>query len=217
MPALAQADDDPPLSCGVKFKAEFTLNHRLNAETAILALQSSVLTPFEINNRRRYFVYKDTSSSIFYLKLEEVGKESKGKERQDKEDEHEEDALPTLQLIVRGIDEPTGSVKEQLTDIIRARIHMLALDALSVLLRGSANFSVEKKDVEFLRGFGAPVKHSFRIAEDIDCYVFLLYLRQNIEGSGFFHKLYCEEPGWTGQGEERLTRCCERRCGSELG
>ena len=175
-----QADSEtehPPLSCDVKFTAEFKLNHRLNAEMTIPALQSSVLTPFEINNRRRHFVYKDTSSSIFLLTLVELKEE-------------------TLQLVVRGVDEPTGSVKEQLTDIIRARIHMLALDTLSALLRGSAKFIVDRNDVEFLRGFGAPVKHSFRIAEGVDCYVFLLYLRQNIEGSGFFHKLHCEAPGW---------------------
>ncbi|GMH55382.1 hypothetical protein TL16_g01895 [Triparma laevis f. inornata] len=176
---IPQDDDDPfvkkALGCDVKFESLFVFNHRLKGDVCIAALQSSILHPFEISNRRSYFVYKDVTGSIFYLTLV--------------------DCVTKFRLLVFGVNEPSGSVKDQLVGIIRNRCHMLALDALSSLLRSTVKFALTPMDVDFLRSFNKPTTADYVIKPDVDCYLLMLYLRQNVEGSGFFHRLATEE-GW---------------------
>lgn len=62
-------------ACPVVFRKRFELFHRCatNPEQVARTVETSVLHIFSIANRRRVFVYKDESGSIFYMRLVTAG------------------------------------------------------------------------------------------------------------------------------------------------
>ena len=195
----------PPLACPVQFSTTFKLNHRLKTVETRLALQSSVLHPFAVSNRLKFFVYKDEVGKVFYLELEEGdGETSDCKAREEdaaaceRREQGSDDASSednTIRLKVYGVDSPGPSITSQLTSILKNRISTLALDALSTILRNNPRFMIEENDMRFLMSFQPSsrpnvVKKSFNLPAIVqDPYLFLLFLRQNVSGSGFFHLL----------------------------
>jgi len=135
-PALAILSSPlPELACPLVFETSFLINHRLKTSETRRALQSSVLHPFGVSNRRGAFVYKDELERVFWMSIDERNDE--GKER--------------IGLKVYGIEPPGPSITEQLTSILRSRISSFALDALSAILRNNTRFTIEFKDFSLLK------------------------------------------------------------------
>lgn len=176
--------------CPVKFKTSFALYDRCVASQVVLSLEASVLHSFAVSNRRGVFVYKDESDAIFYMKLKAVA--------------GEHDDGDSVELLVFGLRLPGPSVTSQLSKLLQRRVHMLAVDALSTVLTKNPYLKWKVSDVAFLRSFQVSYepaddekdlssfeKHVEYAVPDYlyDPIMLLVYFRQNICGSTFFHRL----------------------------
>ena len=175
-------------SCPVKFKTSFPLYHRCVAGQVIVSLEASVLDSFAVSNRRGVFVYKDESDAIFYMKLKASGSD---------------EGANYVELLVFGLDQPGPSVTRQLVRILQRRLLVLAVDVLSTVLSKNPQFNWKSSDVKFVRSFEdawlslddeTDVPH---VDKDVDYalpsfvhdpIMLLLFFRQNICGSTFFHR-----------------------------
>lgn len=182
---------DGHFSCPVVFGECYELYHRCSAPKVIASLISIALHSFAVSNRERIFVYKDEAMGIFYLSLEEVASENQGTEN--------------VKLLVFGVQEPGASVTVQLTRLLRKKILLLAVDAWASVLKKNPHFSWKKADLEFLQNFQSQWskedddttttavgknEYWFELPESVyDPLSVLMYFRQNICGSTFFHRL----------------------------
>jgi hypothetical protein len=134
-------------------------------------------------------VYKDESDAIFYMKLKATGSN---------EGEH------YVELLVFGLRQPGPSVTMQLARILQKRLLVLAVDALSKVLSKNPHFNWKSSDVNFVRSFedtwlsleddidepsvDKDVDYALPSSVD-DPIMLLIFFRQNICGSTFFHRL----------------------------
>lgn len=175
-------------SCPVKFKTSFPLYHRCVAGQVIVSLEASVLDSFAVSNRRGVFVYKDESDAVFYMKLKAAGSD---------------EGANCVELLVFGLQLPGPSVTRQLVRILQRRLLVLAVDVLSIVLSKNPQFNWKSSDVKFLRSFEdawlslEDEMNVPRVDKDVDyalpSFVYdpimlLLFFRQNICGSTFFHR-----------------------------
>lgn len=179
--------------CPVKFKTSFTLYDRCMASQVVLSLEASVLHSFAVSNRRGIFVYKDESDAIFYMKLNAVSGTDEGSD--------------SVELLVCGLSHPGPSVTRQLNRLLQRKVHMLAVDALSAVLTKNPHLKWKASDLSFLRHY----RESYQPTDDekramsgfeenvveyavpsylCDPIMLLVYFRQNICGSTFFHRLH---------------------------
>lgn len=183
------------LQCPVVFTHTFDLFHRCATNPLQVArtLESTVLHIFALSNRIHVFVYKDEAGAIFYMNLltEGGGIEGNG----------------TIQLIVRGVHHPGPSVTEQLTTLLRKKLMTIGAEMLSSVLVKNPEYFWRGHDLSFVRSFrrewevlDAPsVPHSsndrvYRIPNCItDPGMVLLFFRQNLCGSTYFHPLKSQE------------------------
>ena len=174
--------------CAVKFQTSFYLNHRVPRTQAVVALESKVLHNFSVSNRRGIFVYKDEEGQVFYMRLSSFSNT---------------DGPDAILLLVHGVDNPGPSITEQLCRLLEKMLITIAIEALSSVLTKNPFFPLLPSDISFLHRFEAKLKEiegdSSLPATGYDrTYVFpdfvnpmfvLLHFRQNICGSGFFHRL----------------------------
>ena len=179
--------------CPVKFKTSFTLYDRCVASQVVLSLEASVLHSFAVSNRRGIFVYKDESDAIFYMKLDAVSGTNEGSD--------------SVDLLVCGLSHPGPSVTRQLNRLLQRKAQLLAVDALSAVLTKNPHLKWKASDLCFLRRYN----ESYQPTDDekramsgfeenvveyaVPSYVYdpimlLVYFRQNICGSTFFHRLH---------------------------
>lgn len=196
--------------CPVVFQTDFELFHRCATSPSQVArsLEASVMHIFGISNRRHYFVYKDESGSIFYMELIAAGggAESDG----------------TIGLLVYGVDEPGPSVTLQLTALLQKRLLLIAVDMLSSVLIKNVQYNWRSADLLFVRSFEKKYERVDQHTNDQEPtlsnpsdriyafpdYVFdpgmiLLYFRQNLCGSTYFHMLNSSDWGQTVQPEAK--------------
>eukprot|EP00977_Amphora_coffeiformis_P001909 scaffold362_cov176-Amphora_coffeaeformis.AAC.35 len=193
-------DDDLHASgffaCPVVFRKEFELFHRCatNPEQVARTVETSVLHIFSISNRRRVFVYKDESGSIFYMRLSTKGGGL------------EPDGI--IELEVHGIDEPTESVTKQLSRLISRKILSIAVDLLAAVLTKNPRYAWRVADINFVREYNTmwkEVEEDTREDEPQTCFyslptsvfdpsTILLIFRQNLCGSTFFHPFTANSP-----------------------
>lgn len=171
--------------CPVMFEDNFELNHRCNMRQTILALESSVLHPFAVSNRGSFFVYKDETDNIFYMKLT-----SNSDDR--------------ITLLIYGIERPDESITIQLPRLLRNKMVSLSIDVVSSVLQKNPCYSLLPNDVQFLRTFqqeneyaGAeslshfPAVCEYEFPEyAYDPVLILMYFHRNIISSTYFHHLH---------------------------
>lgn len=175
--------------CPVQFRTHFELYHRCAASQVIPQLEATVLDSFAVSNRRGVFVYKDETGAIFYMRLnlDKVGDDD------------------IVELLVFGVDEPDSSVTQQLKRLLQKRLVSIAVDCLSLLLLKNPLFNWKPSDLQFVRSFEKGSRDLDQdekpLCDDKDCiYEFppcvndplmvLVYFRQNICGSTYFHRLH---------------------------
>jgi hypothetical protein len=177
-------------SCPVVFGESYELYHRCSASKVIASLVSTALHSFAVSNRDGVFVYKDEAMGIFYLSLEEVT--------------FEDDRPEFVKLLVFGVQEPGPSLTVSLVRLLRKKILFLAVDAWSSVLQKNPHYGWKKADLEFLRNFQSQWaevgddkpgddfgkrEYWFELPEVYDPVTILIYFRQNLCGSTFFHRL----------------------------
>ncbi|KAL3923663.1 MAG: hypothetical protein SGILL_001528, partial [Bacillariaceae sp.] len=178
-------------SCPVVFRTLFDLYQRAatNPTQVARTLEATVLHNFAVSNRSGIFVYKDESGAIFYMELQPRGSGI--------------DADGQVELLVYGIDEPGPSVTDQLRVLLQRRLLLIAVDMLSSVLNKNPHFKWRHADIAFLRSFGAEwQKLDDKRSDDLSQYRYykfppmiddpvmvLLFLRQNLCGSTYFHRL----------------------------
>ena len=182
-------------SCPVKFKTSFPLYHRCVSTQVVLSLEASVLHSFAVSNRRGIFVYKDESGAIFYMTLRATV--------------CVEDNTDGVELLVFGLHQPGPSVTHQLARLLQRRLLVLAVDTLSAVLTKNPHFNWKPADIHFLRSYeeswrsleddqeGPAFNHDIEYAVPgfvYDPIMLLVYFRQNICGSTFFHRLQEASP-----------------------
>lgn len=180
--------------CPVVFRTAFDLFHRCATNPTHVArtLEATVLQIFGVSNRRHFFVYKDETGSIFYMTLLATGG---GVE-----------ADGTIELLVHGVYEPGPSVTRQLKKLLQKRLLIIAIDMLSSVLTKNPLYNWRDADFAFVRNFreewlslledkGKPAEseeseryYAFPAAV-YDPVMVLLYFRQNLGASTFFHRL----------------------------
>jgi len=191
--------------CPVLFETSFDLFHRCATNPGQVArlLEATVLHVFAVSNRRRVFVYKDESGSIFYMNLSSSGGGI--------------EADGVIGLHVYGVHKPGPSVTKQLTALLRKRLLSIAADMLSSVLSKNPQYSWKRADLSFVNSFETmrgeldessrkqladhELVYEFpRYVSDLGMVLMvLLYFRQNICGSTFFHIVNSMEwdPGTT--------------------
>lgn len=114
----------------------------------------------------------------------------------------------TIDLVVFGIQEPGPSITTQLTQLLQRRLLSIAVDMLSAVLTKNPHFHWKRADLNFIRYFEEEWRHlddaqDAEPKEQIVDYEFpsnvtpahldpgmiLLYFRQNLCGSTFYHRL----------------------------
>jgi hypothetical protein len=178
-------------SCPVVFRKRFELYFRCatNPDQVARTVETSVLHIFSISNRRRVFVYKDESGGIFYMRLATSGGGL------------EPDGI--IELVVHGINEPTQSLTKQLSRLLSKKILSISLDLLASVLMKNPRYTWRTADVNFVveysrmwkevddgfieEDFGSQVWFYSFPSTVCDPNMVLLYFRQNICGSTFFH------------------------------
>ena len=178
-------------SCPVKYTATFQLFHRCSVTQVILAMEASVLHSFAVSNRRGYYVYKDETSAIFYMKLG-PGNSSTLSEG-------------IVELKVYGVENPGPSITRQLKRLLQKKILSLSVDALSWVLTKNPSLNWRKDDIHLVQSYrhslvalGEGCEESsnnqdfiYEFPEHVyDPLAVLIYFRQNLCGSTFFHRLY---------------------------
>jgi hypothetical protein len=179
--------------CPIVFRTSFDLFHRCATNPAHVArsLEATVLQIFAVSNRRHVFVYKDETGGIFYMSLLTTGGgvETDG----------------TIELLVHGVYEPGPSVTRQLKRLLQKRLMIIAIDMLSSVLTKNPHYNWRDADFAFVRSFEAEWQSVVEDEKSPGCaeserfYDFptevfdpgmvLLYFRQNICGSTYFHRL----------------------------
>ena len=167
--------------CDEVFRRRFNLNHRCEINKTILALGSSVLHQFAVANRRGFFVYRDEKENIVFMTL--AGSDH-------------------VELVVKGVATPETSVTQQLCRLIEKELLGIALEHLSSLLTKNPYFDLKPADLDFLETYeyacqGSETSSSTNRNEFdyyfpkacVDPMLVLLYFRQNICGSTYFHRL----------------------------
>ena len=188
-----QVDHPCPFSCPVVFRKEFELFHRCatNPEQVARTVETSVLHIFSLSNRRSVFVYKDESGSIFYMRLSTRGGGL------------EPDGV--IELIVHGIDEPSESLTKHLSRLISKKILGIAVDLLAAVLTKNPRYAWRPSDVQFVVEYNEKLREVEEIEKETESSTFfysfpasvsdpsaiLLYFRQNLCGSTYFHPLIC--------------------------
>ena len=114
-----------------------------------------------------------------------------------------------IELLVFGLDNPGPSVTQQLRSLLQKRLHHIAVDMLSSVLTKNPRYVWKAADVEFVNSFEAELGTLERTnVSGESSYVrfypmkmeptmMLLYFRQNIYGSTFFHPLATAETAET--------------------
>ena len=108
-------------------------------------------------------------------------------------------------LLVHGVQEPDVSITKQLTQILQKRLLLIAVDMLSILLTKNPHFHWKMSDLAFIDSFEKDwqaldenrntdfgeqeVEYQFPPESFQDPGIILLFLRQNLCGSTFFHRL----------------------------
>jgi len=186
-------------ACPVVFRVDFPLNHRCQMNQTIMALESSVLHPFAVQNCPGLFCYKDESDAIFCLVLIN----SSRRVHQDEIDVKGGKILyDCIELLVMGVDSPGPSITVQLCRILRNKLETIALDALSKVLKKNPHYNLLPMDMMFVQHF----EHKYESNESSsssrevfvydlpgicdDPYFFTLYFLRNICSCGFFHILH---------------------------
>ena len=182
--------------CPIIFRQSFTLNHRCKMNQTIIALESSILHPFAVSNRQGIFVYKDKTGHVFYMRLAASNKT-----------DFAEDNVDLISFLVYGIDTPDESITVQLPRLLQRKMISLSVDVLSLVLQKNPHYSLLPADIDFIESFQEKWKKietddlslSNNETDNICDYEFpiyvydpvliLLYFRQNIIGSTFFHRL----------------------------
>ncbi|CAB9512295.1 seizure threshold 2 [Seminavis robusta] len=179
--------------CPVVFRTSFDLFHRCATNPAQVArkLESTVLHSFAVSNRRNAFVYKDETGDVFYMMLEPRG----GGVEPDGQ----------IDLLVYGIQEPGPSITSQLAQLLQRRLLLIAVDMLSAVLTKNPHFHWKRQDLDFIHSFEEDWRrldetHDNKPEDQCVEYIFpryptdpgmiLLYFRQNLCGSTFFHRLH---------------------------
>lgn len=194
--APAQGSDslafDPGVfACPIVFRTVFDLYQRAATNPAQVArtLEATVLHNFAVSNRPGLSVYKDESGDIFYMKIQPKGSGI--------------DAEGQVELLVYGLGDPGPSVTNQLRILLQRRLLLIAVDMLSNVLTKNPHFKWKRADFVFLRSFEKewmelensekkrPSQYRYYKFPEIvhDPCMVLLYLRQNLCGSTFFHRL----------------------------
>ena len=178
--------------CSIVFEEFIELNFRCKMDQTIIELESSILHPFAVSNRRGIFVYKDKTGHIFYMQLTPRSKSNFKNESEDR-----------ILLQVHGINPPDESITVQLTRLLQKKMVMLSVDALSCVLQKNPHYNLLQADIKFLEMFQnvwkkiEPENENYR---NNDCYyefpkyvydpvLIMMYFRQNIIGSTYFHRL----------------------------
>lgn len=183
-------------SCPIVYQTTFELFHRYatNPNQVARSLAATVLHVFEVSNRKQLFVYKDESGSIFYMRLLAVGGGS--------------EANGQLILYVHGLDTPGYSVTSQLRRLLQKRLLVIAVDMLSTVLIKNPHYSWRLADIRFIQTYelewiqldretehcpNANNRTYLFPAAAYDPGMILLYFRQNLCGSTFFHRFVSSE------------------------
>jgi len=197
---------DGVFSCPIVYRTSFKLYHRCatNPKKVCRALEAAVLHIFAVSNRQKSYVYKDESGAVFYLGLS-VKEGSKGA---DENDGTEKEAQ--IELLVYGVDKPGPSVTVQLAELLQKKLLTIAVDMLSAVLTKNPQYHWRQTDIDFVRSFdeawNSLESEPKSTANDmVRTYTFppsvfdpgliVLYFRQNICGSTFFHPLFTSEWG----------------------
>ncbi|KAG7353587.1 hypothetical protein IV203_002942 [Nitzschia inconspicua] len=177
-------------SCPVVFQTVFDLYQRAatNPTQVARTLEATVLHNFAVSNRSGISVYKDESGAIFYMEIQPKGNGI--------------DTEGQVELLVYGLGDPGPSVTSQLRVLLQRRLLLIAVDMLSNVLTKNPHFKWKKADFAFLRSFekewvklengetkGSQYRY-YKFPKIVyDPCMVLLFLRQNLCGSTFFHRL----------------------------
>lgn len=174
--------------CQPIYQTSYMLNRRCSLAQTIIQLESSILHNFAVSNRRGLFAYKDEEGLIFYMKLEPC-------HGVDGESDY-------VVLRVFGEQKAGPSITEQLNRLLEKKIMSLTLEAISGVLTKNCRYNLLPTDISFLHSFQKAWNGDDLIEKKFDdekIYEFpymvydpvivLLYFRQNISGSSFFHIL----------------------------
>lgn len=207
---LAETEPSPfhdgVFSCPIVYRTSFELYHRCatNPEKVARALEATVLHIFAVSNRRKSYVYKDESGAVFYLGLS-VSEGSKGAEGNDGTEREAQ-----IELLVHGVDKPGPSVTVQLVELLQKKLLTIAVDMLSAVLTKNPQYHWRRTDIDFVRSFETAwnsleserkstsndMVRTYTLPSSVfDPGLIVLYFRQNICGSTFFHPLLTSE--WT--------------------
>lgn len=171
--------------CGIAYKAFYKLHPPCSPADAIRDLQLTVLNSFAVSNRRDIFVYKDEKDKIFYMEFKPSEKDSQYGNG--------------IELIVYGIQEPGGSITQQLDCLIKKKVMTMGVETISSVLTTSQHFNLPQSDVDFVKSFEeiwcSLDKENFAQTEEefyefpvaVDAILVLLCFRQNVSGSTFFN------------------------------
>jgi hypothetical protein len=199
-------DDDPfhdgIFDCPAVYRTSFPLYHRCasNPVHVIRSLEATVLHMLSVNNRRQVFVYKDETGAVFYMRLLTLEAGTSGG--------FEGDAQ--IEFVVHGLISPGPSITQQLRTLLQKRLLIIGVDMLSSVLTKNPQYHWRQTDIDFVKTFQAqwteleidpaqsrPIltrTYAFPIAA-FDPGMIVLFFRQNLCGSTFFHPLSTTE--WT--------------------
>lgn len=190
--------------CPIVYRTSFELFHRCAANPALVArtLEATVLHIFAVSNRRHVFVYKDESGAVFYMSL--LVREGVA----EVEANVGTDGDAQIELLVCGVEDPGLSITQQLRKLLQKRLLLIAVDMLSSVLTKNPHYHWRISDISFIRSFQAHWDdlendkfsdvsskrrtYAFPLSA-FDPGMIILYFRQNICGSTFFHLLSTSE------------------------
>ena len=124
----------------------------------------------------------------------------------------------SVSFSVYGVKTPGPSIKDQLNRLLQKKLLCMSLDALSTVLMKNPRFNLLPKDLSFLRDFESKWKQLEKDepseqdherlygfpSSAYDPIMILVFFRQNISGSGFFHRLHLTDSEDSVQAKEQV-------------
>jgi hypothetical protein len=192
------ASQEGLFSCPIVYRTSFELYHRCatNPAQVIRTLEATVLHIFAVSNRRQVFVYKDETGFVFYMTLSIVDTTVPFEQIAGR-------SGPRIELRVHGVVEPGPSVTVQLRRLLQKKLLQIAVEMLSTVLTKNPDYHWKQQDISFVRSFEdereavengesvrSPTNHQKTYAFPVTVYdpaMIILFFRQNLCGSTFFH------------------------------
>eukprot|EP01080_Neovahlkampfia_damariscottae_P002539 gene2539-3501_t len=173
----------------------FQLHKRLDYETAVRTLCSSLFKPNIVQNRENFFVIREKEGGVYYFRMRKTQASSPKPGAQEFSVSYQEETDLVLNLDIKsqskvfldidfyGVRPPSFEITKQFKNLVENKLSNATLNILAKMLKVNPECQLTPDDLEFLRPFSKKPERAilYQIPNQAsNLLLFLLLLQQNL-------------------------------------